>query len=167
MSSSPPPSPKHPVVDLTAPPENPELAIVALRRSSNRTKHRRTPVGFAPPEGSYAAFRSAIVVGLCRDCSMPAGRSPPLSSWDENTYRSVNSSRTTDGRCGRRCRIPAEFLCHENTPQLGLRLIRGHQLHGGTRHGIGGCHQHGIGGMYLLVMLCVLCPSKLAIVGSL
>jgi hypothetical protein len=27
MSSSPPPSPKHPVVDLTAPPENPELAI--------------------------------------------------------------------------------------------------------------------------------------------
>ena len=27
MSSSPPPSPKHPVIDLTAPPENPELAI--------------------------------------------------------------------------------------------------------------------------------------------
>jgi hypothetical protein len=27
LYSSPPPSPKHPAVDITAPPENPELAI--------------------------------------------------------------------------------------------------------------------------------------------
>jgi hypothetical protein len=34
-------------------------------------------------------------------------------------------------------------------PQLELRLIRRHQLHGGIRHGIGCCHQHGIGRMDL------------------
>ena len=34
-------------------------------------------------------------------------------------------------------------------PQLGLRLIRGHQLHGGIGHSIGCRQQHGIGGMHV------------------
>ena len=52
------------------------------------------------------------MVCVCRDCSTPTGRSPPLSSWDENTYKQEHSSRATDGRCGCGCRIPAESVCH-------------------------------------------------------
>src|ERR1700693_3322503 len=38
-------------------------------------------------------------------------------------------------------------------PQLGLRLIRRHQLHGGIRHGIGCGQQHGIGGQHILLRI--------------
>jgi hypothetical protein len=48
--------------------------------------------------------------GLCWGCSTPQGSSAPFSSWDENTYSTVNSSRTTDS---------IRLL----VPQLGLRLI--------------------------------------------
>ena len=114
MSSSPPPSPKHPVVNLTAPPENPLGDSDALRRDRHRVKHRRTPVGIAAPEGSYVAFRSAIVIwSLPR--LLDASTEVRKSLWDENTYRSVNSSHTTDGRCGCRCRTPAN-PCVTKTP---------------------------------------------------
>jgi hypothetical protein len=59
LSSSPTPSPKHPVVDRTAPPENPELAI-ATHFAETATKYRRTHMDIAVPEGSYAAFTSAM-----------------------------------------------------------------------------------------------------------
>jgi hypothetical protein len=34
---------------------------------------------------------------------------------DGITYKEVKSSHAADGRCGRRCRIPAESVCHEFT----------------------------------------------------
>ena len=83
--------------------------------TGSRAKHRRTPVGIAAPEGSYAASRSAMWSGLCRDCSTPAGRSPPFSSWDENTYKKVNSSHTTDRCRGRDGRCRAQMGTRSST----------------------------------------------------
>jgi hypothetical protein len=48
MSSSPPPSPKHPVVDLTAPPENPELAI-AMHFAETATERSTAELLWALP----------------------------------------------------------------------------------------------------------------------
>jgi hypothetical protein len=62
---------------------------------------------------------------------------------------------------------PDELGAVLSMPQLGLRLIRRHQLHGGICHCIGCCSTASAEWTYRLVMEWVLCPSKDAIVGSL
>src|SRR3984957_6673155 len=57
MSSSPPPSPKHPVVDLTAPPENPELTI-AMHFAETATERSTAELLWALPHLKGAMPRS-------------------------------------------------------------------------------------------------------------
>src|ERR1700722_6583217 len=63
MSSSPPPSPKHPVVDLTAPPENPELTI-AMHFAETATERSTAELLWALPHLKGAMPRSDRQCGL-------------------------------------------------------------------------------------------------------
>jgi hypothetical protein len=112
------------------------------------------------------------------ELSDPAVRKKKAKT-ESNTPASVSSERLGQIRPEARlrpmrCADAARLLStgQRNGPLGKLRALslisaRGHQLQGGTGYGIG-CRQPNTASAectYRLVMLCVLCPSKLAIVG--
>jgi hypothetical protein len=76
------PSSKHPAVDITASPENPELAI-AMRFAETASDRSTAELLWALPH----------LKGLCL---LDASKHKPAIRAGRNHYKGVNSSRTTD-----------------------------------------------------------------------